>query len=305
MVVPGHESVKEVRPSVALARRLIDTARGFFERGAFASVLELLPDPTHFSAALWPAECVEAAAAVRPLARFYAAWDRLDYRAAAAIELPRESDLPAAWRAFGPPPEVRRWVAGLGESLPETNRDKGGAMAARLRLIAADLLANGERRIRDHQFEDALLRAYRIYELVGQARLFDRGYDSERIPADDPVVKKTQERLQKKGSEQFGKRADGTLTAARFVATKLLTELGDPLGERLRKEADDELTSARSRNRSILVHGFTAAGPDDDGPLRRLYARLESLLLDDGGEDVRPRIETARFLDFSRGRTRP
>ena len=44
------------------------------------------------------------------------------------------------------------------------------ATAARLRRLALALFANGERRVCPARNEDALVRAYRLLELIGQAR---------------------------------------------------------------------------------------------------------------------------------------
>jgi xanthine/CO dehydrogenase XdhC/CoxF family maturation factor len=177
--------------------------------------------------------------------------------------------------------------------------DEPAAMAERLRLLAADLLANGERRIRDRHFEDAILRAYRVLELVGQLRLFSHGLDSARLPPNHHAVRAVGARLAKKGSAGFGtNNKDCTLTAGRELVARLLREIGDRLAERLLKAGEME-RKLTDRNHSVLIHGFEAVGLDDDAPLRVLYAALEQLLLCDAGDSARQHLDVARSLDFS------
>ena len=56
---------------------------------------------------------------------------------------------------------VRDWVWAVAR---ETDRSDSGAMAARLRRLVIDLLANDERHLRQGQHEDALAHAYSVRE---------------------------------------------------------------------------------------------------------------------------------------------
>lgn len=173
-------------------------------------------------------------------------------------------------------------------------------MAAGLRLLAADMLANGERRIRDRQFEDAILRAYRVLELTGQIRLFARGLDSARLPADHPDVVALVRKLDKKGSKGFGPNKDGTLNAGRELVARLLKQMGDQLAKRLLSFDDPfPVLKVTARNTSVLIHGFTAAGPGNAAPLHDLYQGLEAVLLEDSGESARHIIAVARSLNLA------
>ena len=158
-------------------------------------------------------------------------------------------------------------------------------MAGWLRYVTADLLHNGYRRIDEHHFEDALLRAYRSLELIGQFRLFDKGYDSSAIPPDDPLVVKFREELKKKKSGDFGaqnKKGGGeVLTASKMLTARFLKRLDDPFGEKLIAFDDEQPEiNAGARNLSILIHGFTVADLDECS-LRDLYDGITKLLEED------------------------
>jgi len=295
MVQAGSERINEVRTTMATASRRLDLARQLMCRGDFAAVIALLPRPGSQWADLWPPSLVEVAGRVEPLARFYAAWDRLDYAEAAKIsDLPIEADLLAEWRPLVAGDETREWVKGLANP---PGRDDHPAMAEYLRGLAADLVENGRRRIRDHQLEDALLRAYRVLELMGQARLFHHGLDSEFLTVSNAAVSKFQNDLKRKGN-RLEENRDGTLKVPRERGARLLTRLEDPLGKELfdlGKTGSD--IGANLRNHSILAHGFEAKAPAKDG-LEKQFNLLETLLQKDDASAGR-RIAVARRLDLT------
>ncbi len=296
MVVPGTEIVTDIRTTVATARRRLDEAYGFLQHGNFAAVLDLLPVPHSPFAAAWPKEVLEQATFVRPLARFYSAWDRLDYKGASQVDLFPSGTQPTHWDKFVPSAAVCSWVQSLADDLPDDARQCAG----RLRLLTADLLANGERRLRDHQFEDAIIRAYRVLELVGQTRLCDQGIHSDDVPADHPVVQAFRDKLAKGKSNDLGRGPGGRLLAAREQVARLLKAFNDPLGQRLLDLGKEGVVEASRRNNSVLIHGFEATGGRDPAPLIELYGKLEDLLVADGGDSTAARLQLARTPDFSR-----
>ncbi len=277
-VIPGTEVVKDVSTTQATARRRLDEALSFMQRGNFAAVLEILPSPDNPFAAAWPRELLEVAKQVRPIAQFYAAWDRLDYKSASQQELPPIDAVPILWRSVVPQPETQAWVNRLAEPLPTDAKQQ----APRLRCLAADLLANGERRLRDQHFEDTVLRAYRVLELVGQFRLCDLGIKSDDIPVDHPVVREFMDRLQKKRSTPLSTIRGGRQTvAAREQVARLLKSFNDRLADKLLKYGEEGVVSASSRNLSALIHGFEATGGDNPVPLAELLNKLDGLLRED------------------------
>lgn len=294
MVEPGSEVVREIRTTSVDGHRRLDLARELVRRGAFAAVANVLPDPEAPLARLYPGDFLHAAKAVHGVTRFHAAWDRLDYSGAAKItvgEPPSEE-----WRRYWPAPDARAWLTVLAR---EPERSDHGGMAAWLRRLAVDLLANGERRVRQGQNEDALVRAYRLLELIGQARLFDHGLDSANLARDHDAVRAVQQESRKKKHHSFSESPRGELQASRFQVGRLLRRCGDPLAKRLLKfDQEEALLKPTLRNNSVLVHGFIARAPDDPSLLRRLFQDLEALALQDGGDAVTDRLRIARWPSF-------
>lgn len=291
VIVPGTERVRDVHADVALKHRTLDDARLLFRRGDFAAASDLLR----------PHDRDPAVAAIISIADFYSAWDRLDYRSADEIHL--APDVPSAWQSAVPSDRARQWVRQLAQPFPDDqDQSYPSLMAGRLRLLIVDLLANGERRIAHCQFEDALLRAYRILEMLGQARLFDKGLDSARLPPDNPAVRKLQTRRPRKRSAGFGANPDGTLNAGRELVARLLKRLGDPLAPKLLEVGKRDPLRVANRNRSVLIHGYQAVGPSNREHLDALYGQLVDLLREDRS-DVDENLKIARFLDL--GATAP
>ena len=292
MVEPGSEQVRGIRTTVVDGHRRLDLARELLQRGDFAAVQNLLPDPDHSPAETYPSELIVAASAVRTAARFYGAWDRLDYVSAATQRVgPQPS---SEWDRVWPTDAMRDWVTALSR---EPERSDCPAMAVWLHRLVVDLLANGERRIRDGHHEDALVRAYRALELVGQARLFQYGLDSGALDPNHEAVRALEQRLKEKNNAPLTLCRHGKLQAGRQQVARLLKRYGDPLGVRLLRFEEDPQLKPTLRNNSVLVHGFAARAPADPEPLRGLFEDLEALVRDDGGEAV---AEVANWLRTAR-----
>lgn len=143
-----------------------------------------------------------------------------------------------------------------------------------------------------------MLRAYRVLEMLGQARLFDHGLDSAALPADHEQVRQLQRELKKKGSAGFGTNKDGTRNAGRELVARLLKRLKDPLAQELLDVGSKGALRIASRNQSVLIHGFEAVGPTDGNLLDELYRELQELLRKDRS-DFDTDWKIARSLDLS------
>jgi len=165
-------------------------------------------------------------------------------------------------------------------------------------MLACDLLTNGERRLRDAHFEDAIIRSYRVLELMGQYRLFMHGLDSGNLPPEHPAVQRLMKRLEKKKSTSFGMNKDGNYTAGREQVCRLLTELGDAYGKKLFEIGKKEL-NIRLRNLSLLNHGLTSTTPEHAAEVRSMLESLSTLLGEEGGPIIRRWIGISRSMDFS------
>ena len=296
MVTAGSEVVRESRTTVVDGHRRLDLARNLMLRGSFAASETVLPDPEHAFAAVFPRDVIRMAGAVRTAAEFYAAWDRLDYASAAALEAGAPPSVD--WATVWPTDAMRAWVRDLA---CEPERSDHPAMAARLRRLVVDLLANGERRVRSGQYEDALVRAYRVLELIGQARLFDHRLDSAALDPGHGAVKDLQRKLAKKGDTPLTFGPGGKLQAGRLHVARILKRCNDLLAPRLFEFDKGSLLRPTLRNTSVLVHGFVARAPGGPGPLHELFSALEALVHDDGGAPVAERLRVARSPAFQIG----
>ena len=298
MVIPGTEKIGQIRTNLATERRRLDQAERLMGLGDFGAVMELLPDFEEPFAGLFSEQFRIEAEALRSAAYIYAAWDRLDYKA--AVEALNQHGMTAKEAGrFAPTLEMGTWLKEVGQ---EPKRSDYPTMATYLRALACDLLANAERRLRDRHFEDALLRSYRVLELIGQIRLFDRGYDSAALPQDDATIEKFQAELKKKKGHGFGVNRGGpnkgTLTAPRELSARLLKRLGDTFSSQLLNFDNRHSRATSGRNHSILIHGFTATAPAEATPLRKVIDDLERLLQEDDPQ-ASERLTVARSLGFS------
>ena len=294
MVEAGREEVRQTRTTIVAGHRRLDLARDLICRGNFSAAETVLPDPEHPGAAHYPRDLLRVAGAVRTAARFYAAWDRLDYAAASGIDV---SEPPTdEWNELWPTSAVRAWVCVLSR---EAERSDKVAMATRLRRLVVDLIANGERRLRQGQHEDALVRAYRVLELVGQARLFDWGLDSGNLDRGHRAVQALQQKIKKGRRDPLAENRSGALQAGRFQVAGILKECGDRLAARLLKFEQEALLKPTLRNNSLLIHGFVACAPDDCESLRRLFMELAQLAEADSDRNtVNEWLSVARTAAF-------
>ncbi len=292
LVKPGKERIVDIVTTMATAWKRLDAADRFFQHGNFSAAAETTSETNLFP----DDELRDAARFGNALANVYATWDRLDYRAAWKLMEGLDS-LPAHQRfqCYMPTPEQRNLLQALAT---EFDRNNHAAMATQLRRICADLLANAERRLRDGQFEDAYVRAYRILELVGQARLFENNLDSSNIPADHPAALALNKKMSKKNKgDSLPCNKHGQHYLAREHAARFLKQLSDPLGKTLLTLAD-ELYFISNRNHSILIHGFTTAGTMDALAAQAELARLEKLLHDDSPTTAPHQLAAARAMRF-------
>ena len=278
-VVAGTERIGEIKTSLVTARRRLDLAVALMRHGDFGAVTSVLTDSYDQMNLSWPSNMLDEARSLRDIARVYAAWDSLDYRAVFAALDDSGASRKALPFGFRPAEGLRYSLRTLSK---EPKRSDMATYATWLRELACDLLVNAERRINDRHFEDALLRAYRILELVSQFRLFDGGYDSSCISPNDPNVKEFRKHLEKTRSRGFGlNNQTKTLHASRQTGVCFLKFLGDPFAKRLLKfDVRQGAVKTGNRNHSVLVHGFTAQAPSEN-KLRTVLEDLEQLLIDD------------------------
>ncbi len=289
-VVAGSEIVKEVPTEVAKARQQINLAEHLMIQGNFEAVCTMHSEISLTLGKL-PGQVRGRLDAYGYVAKIYAAWDRFDYRRAYEL-LSQHLKIVYAAGKFKPTRAMEEWIGKLAK-LP--NQDSVEERAVYLRYLACDLLANAERRYRDGLFEDAGVRWYRLLELIGQARLFDYGLDSAKLPENDDRVKKFAE-CHAKNSKPLGKRKD-LFTSDRYQTAKFLRYLEDDLAEKLIKENNQKYV--KTRNKGLLIHGFDAKASDlKEEDIRSMIENFEQLLYEDRREAC-GWLVIARSLNFS------
>jgi CRISPR-associated protein (TIGR02710 family) len=296
-VKPGSEKLRDFYPLKVIAGRRLDAGLMLVKKGSFAAAAELLNEGI-LGEERWDEDLRRKAEAARELARFLAAWDRLDYdRAHTLLDSTRTLDLPSDWAALVPPDKVAAWIDNL--SAPEKRKDLQ-FMADHCRRLAVDLAANAERCVEAHRFEDALVRAYRVSEILGQAALFAQGYDSEHVKLDDPRMTEFRKELKRSKSNlpSPNSKDPTACSLAKEQVARFLKHLGDKVGKQLIEFSKDGRPGEmlKKRNNSILIHGFSARGPKDRGDAKRLVEGLEKLLHQVLGADrARAELDLARW----------
>lgn len=287
-VKAGTERVLSGHPSYAAAQRVLDRALQLMAHGNYAAVLDVVPDPdAPFALPIWKQRLQTEAKNIRSLAEFYSAWDRLQWQKAAELAGPLPTiELPDHWDRFAVSPSARNWVMQLANISSSSAFQKRAQDARR---IIVDLWQNGQRRVQQGQYEDAFVRAYRILELIGQARLFDQGLDSAHVSTSEAFVGDFIELLESKRRYPpypKGKKGYQYYEFSREMVCVFLEWRGDQFGSKLLRTAS--ANKIDNRNISILNHGLAATGPENKDQLIKIYLTIKDLIIKDNpqhGED--------------------
>jgi len=266
----GTEIVLTTIPRSLQARTSLKLAHNLMAAEQFAAAENLASDIVAGggveSALLNEAQCLLWAA------RFRGAWDRFDYREAATL-LATQPQGEASSNMLPSAVEIDQ-VRALAEPMPDDYAER----ARFIGLLARDVIRNARRRWRKGDLEDALFRAYRALEMVGQARLFAAGLDSENLDPVDVRVQNWIEAMRKKGVEI---RADrGKIQLPREKVARLLKSIGEiECSRALLDERQFGSLSVKVRNYSILTHGFDAkARTRERAALLQAIDRVEQLI---------------------------
>lgn len=293
MVKPGTERIIDVPPQRALQRQDVNLAFGYLQAGNYRAVEMLFPGAP---AKIYEGHLKEEIRWLAWAAKFWGAWDRFDYKEAARLArldgMPKEP--PAAARGFLPSDAQRQLLTVVAGEAPPRARDNAGYC----RALAADLLANAERRFGEGQNEEVLVRLYRVLELLGQMRLFAHGIDSAAV---DPGDSRVQAWVS--GQDEEPKRnREGCYELAREKAASLLLDIEMRRGEGPGLELARKLANLEwlgewgptMRNTSVLIHGFRARSRGRDRELEDLLTRLAELYCSEA-EGNRATLDACRF----------
>jgi len=290
MVVAGTERVDDVEPRIIAQRQDLNQAFAFLRAGNFRAAEQLLPaDPPE-------GHLKKEIRFARWAAQFWGAWDRFDYKEAKRLaSRPNLPDVPPA--SIEPYLPSEQQIAHLetlaGEAPPEAKDNP-----AYCRALAADLIANAERRFREGQNEEVLVRLYRVFELIGQYRLFEHGIDTGKPDVSDPRLRAW---LESQGKPLPGREAE-ELRLPRLEAAKLLEFLeksepgrgGPDVGQRLVGLSWLGEWGPEMRNTSLLIHGFKARTRGRENELKKLLKQTRDFYQSEDGGNAQ-RLEACRF----------
>jgi CRISPR-associated protein (TIGR02710 family) len=216
--------------------------------------------------------------------RGYAAWDAFDHLAAM-----REFAAHAQALLDLAPSEEAIWpgLLNFAETANEHRRTLAELVKEKADALSwpkiYDLLANALRRARlERRHEDATARAYAAIEKYGKHALKRaRGIDSaacrpEQLP----------ESLHAEYVRRFGGEGRDTLQFGLEATYRVLTELGDPVGERYLACREELAKVLPLRNASILGHGIVPIKPESFE--RLLAVALQLMALDESALTVFP-----------------
>ncbi len=268
VVMAGTERISRIRPRIVLARRRLDDATTLLRSNAYEAAFKLadevqkdIPDVP---------DLARAAQETADLAAFYAAWDRLDHDGAAALGAKIEADPPrvSALAGLAPSGDVVKYL----QSLAAVCQDDRDRVAADRRL-AAELLVNAERRLQAGHFEDAIVRAYRVVELMAEVLLRTQSVAFDDADMDD-----------------------------RGGLMDRLRALNHPLGDRILRlfSGTGGGFGIRRRNRSLLIHGRDVFTADDREALQKKLDDLAELLQREQPSMAAANLGLARKGDVAR-----
>jgi CRISPR-associated protein (TIGR02710 family) len=142
------------------------------------------------------------------------------------------------------------------------------------RELSHDLFANAERRFAEGKVDDAVLRLYRLVEMLAQQRLLE-GFD---IDAADVRPEQIPASIRNDFVKEYRQKRDGKIKIPQAAAFSLLAALKDELGERYWQGEKRFRDIQSARNTSYLAHGFNSSK-------EKVYETLRDFVLGLGAVD--------------------
>ena len=140
-----------------------------------------------------------------------------------------------------------------------------------------DIYSNAERRYEEGKIDDAILRLYRLVEMMAQERLSSQ-YN---IDASNVLVEQIPQPLQNAFIKDYKSKRDGKIKIPQTAAFELLYVLNDNLGRLFREKKHNFLDMQSSRNYSYLAHGFQSVKESTFLKLKDFLLGLEMFKMDD------------------------
>lgn len=135
--------------------------------------------------------------------------------------------------------------------------------------LILDLFSNAQRRFEQGKIDDAILRLYRIVEMIAQEKLLNNYQINTSDVPKNLIPEPLLEEFMKKNADNFGKIKIGLNQSYR-----LLQALNDDLGAIFVNEEANFKNIQNARNNSFLAHGFSAPKEDTYNKLKDFILRL-------------------------------
>jgi CRISPR-associated protein (TIGR02710 family) len=305
-IIPGTERALDGRTTEAAFQRGLSDAKLLLREGQFVAAAELLKKIERELPAGHAGR--REAQSGQEVARFWAAWDRFHYENAVALAKP-VSAAGLFWREGAPSQGQLNWLAELAKEPPrpkklssvEDHRLLARSMANVHRRASVDLLQNAWRRWHLGNWDDALIRAFRSVELIGQAALCKQGILATAVCEADSRIQKWLKSPEMQ-SAKWSLRRPGYGNLPPQIAQPVIPKLLEFLGETKFAKCLEKLDRVKNRHQSLLVHGMCSQVPDGKD-LAGLLSAIEDLIgEEDGGNAVFSRLSVFPFPAISKSR---
>lgn len=293
MAKPGCEVPTDIHPERIFLRLKTRLAHEYLRAGNYRAVEQLFRGAPQIT---YPGHQKEEIQWLAWAAQFWGAWDRFDYKT--TKELSQQHNLPSrrpAWVENFMPDEAQLELLEIlsGKAAPEAKDNPKFC-----RALCADILANARRRLAEGHNEEVLVRLYRVWELIGQTRLFVHGIDTANVDCSNPLVAGW---LARNPDMAAASRRE-TLQLAREKAAQLLAFLEEQQQNADGQRIANRLTALDApgqfgpvmRNKSLLVHGFKSRTRGKEQELENALREAEDFFCEEHRNN-RKWLEAARF----------
>ena len=290
--ITGAEIIKDFDASYARWRGVLKQCQTLFAARQYRAVKEIvLNEKTPKKLKNIVEKCVM-------LSDFCSAFDRFDYKG--AMDNMVEFSIPELNYRYDE--NLKGYVKYLADEIKVPDDGTGKVVSEdflksnidKAINLMFDLYANGLRRLDNAQNEDAGIRAYKMAELLGQIHLMNAGYMSDHMSSSDEKIRRFAARNGIRTSENsdiYPSHIFNRTTVIRFLSDinydKEVTSYLEKVDGRVKS----------LRNKSILVHGYTARAVEAQGLAElfdELIAQTKYFISE---EEFNKKMQTAMFLN--------
>ncbi|MBQ4084774.1 MAG: TIGR02710 family CRISPR-associated protein [Alphaproteobacteria bacterium] len=276
-VVSGTEFVNSFNATIGTFLSKIDQAKLFLKSYNFSAVATLFENEKNL-----PAEYKKVGRYIKAASEFYSAWHCLDYETAlkncpqwGEVVLSDLTEL--GMEKLFVDNDAFVWIQNLNKKLDYSSeavptKEECIERGKNALNVAIDLLANAQRQVDIGNYEDAIVRIYRIIEMIGQIYLFNHGYDTARLDSNDKNIREFIHKENIRPNEYSGHYSFAREKTAKFIEDYLDENIGKQLLNLLKDSNHDKIISQKERNNSVLIHGFNIVMSQEK---EKLYEKLK------------------------------